>query len=95
VGRCFDVHHAEHCRRGGVRQAPWQGTIPGISANNATGKIVIHLTAAYGPFDNVLAFPVACIVDPKGTSISKAQPTAPPAGVGPYKGHEHRAQRVV
>jgi peptide/nickel transport system substrate-binding protein len=64
---------------------PGKGTISGISANNATGKIVIHLVKAYGPFDNVLAFPSLGIVDPKGTSISKAQPTAPPAGVGPYK----------
>ncbi len=46
---------------------------------------MIHLIEAYGPFDNVLAFPSLGIVDPKGTSISKAQPTDPPAGVGPYK----------
>jgi peptide/nickel transport system substrate-binding protein len=59
--------------------------ISGISTNNTTGKIVIHLTAAYGPFDNVLAFPALGFVDPKGTSVSKVQPTAPPAGVGPYK----------
>ena len=64
---------------------PGKGTISGISTNNATGKIVIHLVAAYGPFDNVLAFPSLGFVDPKGTSVSKAQPTAPPAGVGPYK----------
>jgi len=59
-------------------------TISGIKVNNATGKIVIHLTAAYGPFDNVLAFPALGIVDPKGTSISRPQPTKPPAGDGPY-----------
>jgi peptide/nickel transport system substrate-binding protein len=64
---------------------PGKGTISGITTNNATGKIVIHLTAAYGPFDNVLAFPALGIVDPKGTSLTKPQPTDPPAGVGPYK----------
>jgi peptide/nickel transport system substrate-binding protein len=63
---------------------PGKGTISGISTNNATGKIVIHMTAAYGPFDNVLAFPALGLVDPKGTSLTKPQPTSPPAGVGPY-----------
>lgn len=59
-------------------------TISGITTNDATGKIVIHLTQAYGPFSNVLAFPALGLVDPKGTSVSKAQPSKPPAGVGPY-----------
>ena len=59
-------------------------TISGIQVNDATGKIVIHMTAAYGPFDNVLAFPALGLVDPKGTSLTKPQPTTPPAGVGPY-----------
>jgi peptide/nickel transport system substrate-binding protein len=59
-------------------------TISGITTNNATGKIVIRMTAAYGPFDNVLAFPALGLVDPKGTSLTKPQPTSPPAGVGPY-----------
>jgi peptide/nickel transport system substrate-binding protein len=57
-------------------------TISGITANNATGKIVIHLTQAYGPFDNVLAFPALGII-PTGTAL-KALPTSPPPGVGPY-----------
>ena len=57
-------------------------TISGIVANNATGKIVIHLTNAYGPFDNVLAFPALGLV-PAGTPM-KAEPTSPPPGVGPY-----------
>jgi peptide/nickel transport system substrate-binding protein len=57
-------------------------TISGIDANNATGKIVIHLVKAYGPFDNVLAFPSEAPI-PAGTPM-KAEPTDPPPGVGPY-----------
>jgi peptide/nickel transport system substrate-binding protein len=58
-------------------------TISGITADNSTGKIVIHLTAPYGPFDNVLAFPVLGLV-PSSTPLS-VQATNPPPGVGPYK----------
>jgi peptide/nickel transport system substrate-binding protein len=58
-------------------------TISGITTDNATGKIVIHLTAPYGPFDNVLAFPSLGII-PSGFSMT-AQPTSPPPGVGPYE----------
>jgi peptide/nickel transport system substrate-binding protein len=60
-------------------------TISGISTNDTTGKIVIHLTAAYGPFDNVLAFPAYGLIDPKTvTDITKVQASNPPAGDGPY-----------
>jgi peptide/nickel transport system substrate-binding protein len=58
-------------------------TISGITTNNATGKIVIHLTAPYGPFDNVLAFPALGLI-PAGTPM-KNEPNNPPPGVGPYK----------
>jgi peptide/nickel transport system substrate-binding protein len=57
-------------------------TISGITADDATGKIVIHLTAPYGPFENVLAFPSMGLV-PAGTPM-KNEPSNPPAGVGPY-----------
>jgi peptide/nickel transport system substrate-binding protein len=57
-------------------------TISGVTANNATGKIVIHLNAPYGAFDNVLAFPALGIV-PTGTAM-KNLPNSPPPGVGPY-----------
>jgi peptide/nickel transport system substrate-binding protein len=61
-------------------------TISGITTNDSTGQIVIHLTQAYGPFDNVLAFPSLGIIDPKTvTDITKVQATNPPAGVGPYE----------
>src|SRR6201999_2367129 len=58
-------------------------TISGIKADDKTGKIVIHLTKAYGPFDNVLAFPCLGLV-PSSTSLS-VQANNPPPGVGPYK----------
>jgi peptide/nickel transport system substrate-binding protein len=58
-------------------------TISGITTNNATGQIVIHLTQAYGPFANVLAFPALGFI-PAGTPM-KAEPTSPPPGVGPYE----------
>jgi peptide/nickel transport system substrate-binding protein len=57
-------------------------TISGIQTNDSTGQIVIHLTAPYGPFDNVLAFPSLGLV-PAGTPM-KNEPTNPPPGVGPY-----------
>jgi peptide/nickel transport system substrate-binding protein len=60
-------------------------TISGISTNNKTGKIVIHLTSAYGPFDNVLAFPSLGLVDPKtAPQPFKTQASNPPAGSGPF-----------
>jgi peptide/nickel transport system substrate-binding protein len=57
-------------------------TISGIKVNDSTGKIVIHLTNAYGPFDNVLAFPALGLIE-SGTPM-KAEPSSPPAGIGPY-----------
>jgi peptide/nickel transport system substrate-binding protein len=58
-------------------------TISGIQANNATGKIVIHLTAPYGAFDNVLAEPALGLI-PFGSAPFKNQPLNPPPGCGPY-----------
>ncbi len=58
-------------------------TISGITTDNATGKIVIHLTAPYGAFVNVLAEPAMAII-PAGTPFQN-QPNSPPPGVGPYK----------
>jgi peptide/nickel transport system substrate-binding protein len=58
-------------------------TISGITADDATGKITIHLVAPYGAFDNVLAFPALGLV-PSGTPM-KNLPNSPPPGVGPYK----------
>jgi peptide/nickel transport system substrate-binding protein len=57
-------------------------SISGITTDDATGKITIHLNSAYGAFDNVLAFPSLGIV-PTGTPF-KNEPNNPPPGVGPY-----------
>jgi peptide/nickel transport system substrate-binding protein len=57
-------------------------TISGITTDDATGNITIHLLAPYGAFDNVLAFPSQAPV-PAGTPF-KNMPTSPPPGVGPY-----------
>lgn len=60
-------------------------TVSGVSANDATGKIVIHLTKAYGPFENVLAFPALGLLDPKtAPQPFKVQASNPPAGDGPF-----------
>jgi peptide/nickel transport system substrate-binding protein len=58
-------------------------TISGITANDSTGQITIHLNSAYGAFDNVLAFPSSGII-PTGTPF-KNEPNNPPPGVGPYE----------
>jgi peptide/nickel transport system substrate-binding protein len=58
-------------------------TIAGITANDATGQITIRLTAPYGPFENVLAFPSMAPVPP-ATPFTNEQ-SSPPPGVGPYK----------
>ena len=57
--------------------------ISGITADNSTGKITIHLTKPYGPFENVLAFPALGLV-PSNTPLA-VEATNPPPGVGPYK----------
>ena len=57
-------------------------TISGITTSNATGKITIHLTAPYGAFDNLLAFPSAALV-PAGSPMHNL-PNDPPPGVGAY-----------
>jgi peptide/nickel transport system substrate-binding protein len=57
-------------------------SISGISTDDATGAIQIKLTAPYGPFLNVLAFPAAGLIP--STTPMKALPNDPPPGVGPY-----------
>ncbi len=56
--------------------------ISGIAADDASGVITVKLTAPFGPFLNVLAFPAAGLV-PASTPL-KPLPNDPPAGVGPY-----------
>jgi peptide/nickel transport system substrate-binding protein len=57
-------------------------TISGIKTNNATGKIVVHLTNPYGPWINIMAFPSMGLV-PAGTPF-KNLANNPPPGIGPY-----------
>jgi peptide/nickel transport system substrate-binding protein len=57
-------------------------TISGISTNDATGKITIHLTSPVGAFANVLAFPATAPIPQ--TTPAKAQVTGLPPGVGAY-----------
>ncbi|HWC39240.1 MAG TPA: ABC transporter substrate-binding protein [Acidimicrobiales bacterium] len=57
-------------------------SISGITADDATGQITIHLTKAYGAFANVLAFPAAGLV-PSGTPMNDLG-NNPPPGVGSY-----------
>ncbi len=57
-------------------------TISGITTNDSTGQIVIHLSAAYGAFENVLAVPTLGIV-PSGTPMKNLS-ASPPPGDGPY-----------
>ncbi len=58
-------------------------TISGISTDDATGQIAIHLTAPWGPFDDVLALPVMAPV-PRASSL-RDEPSHPPPGIGAYK----------
>jgi peptide/nickel transport system substrate-binding protein len=58
-------------------------TISGITTNDATGQITIHLINPYGAFENVLAFAELAPV-PTGTPM-KNLANNPPPGVGPYK----------
>jgi peptide/nickel transport system substrate-binding protein len=57
-------------------------TISGITTDDSTGQITIHLLAPYGAFVNVLAFPALGLV-PSGTPMTN-MPNNPPPGDGPY-----------
>jgi peptide/nickel transport system substrate-binding protein len=57
-------------------------TISGIKTDDATGKIVIHLTHPYGAFENVLGLPALGLV-PAGTPMHN-EANNPPPGIGPY-----------
>jgi peptide/nickel transport system substrate-binding protein len=59
-----------------------QGGIPGIVADDETGRIVIHLVKPRGTFSNELALPFAAPV-PAGTPAEDLTAQPPPA-TGPY-----------
>jgi peptide/nickel transport system substrate-binding protein len=56
--------------------------IAGVHTDDASRRITIRLTHAYGPFANLLAFPAAAPL-PRGTPM-RPLPQSPPVGVGPY-----------
>jgi peptide/nickel transport system substrate-binding protein len=58
-------------------------SISGITADDATGKITIHLLSPYGAFLDVLAVPGASFLAP-GTPM-KTETAPPPVGFGPYE----------
>jgi peptide/nickel transport system substrate-binding protein len=64
-------------------QSGKSNTVSGITTNDATGQVTIHLTAPYGAFENALAFQAYSPV-PKGTPMKNLS-ASPPPGVGPYK----------
>ena len=68
-------------------------TISGITADDKTGKITIHLTKAYGPFDNVLAFPAMGLRPDQRSAQGGAGQPAP--GRRALQGDEHRPQPVL
>jgi len=57
-------------------------SISGITADDSTGKITIHLDKPYGAFTNVLAFPSLALVPAK--TPKKDLSNNPPPGDGPY-----------
>jgi peptide/nickel transport system substrate-binding protein len=63
-------------------QAGKSSNLSGVTANDATGTIVIHLTSSIGDFSNILCFPATSPV-PQDTPM-KAQTTKMPPGVGAY-----------
>ena len=59
-----------------------RGGVGGITADNRTGKIVIHLTWPFGTFTDLLALPFAAPV-PADTPM-RSQTFSPPPATGPY-----------
>jgi peptide/nickel transport system substrate-binding protein len=58
--------------------------IPGIQANDSTGKIVVHLTTPDSKFQYAMAEPYTAPVP--GSKVKYSSMTSdPPPGVGPYK----------
>jgi peptide/nickel transport system substrate-binding protein len=73
----------EHIAGGEAFDKGKASSISGIHADDATGTITIQLTAPFGPFLNVLAFPAAALL-PANTPV-RPLPNEPPPGVGPYE----------
>ena len=65
-------------------------TISGIKTDNATGKITVNLNQPYGPFDNVLAFPVDGSRSVGHADEERADQPAP--GRRALQDHQHRPE---
>jgi peptide/nickel transport system substrate-binding protein len=59
-------------------------SVSGITTNDATGQVTIHLMAPYGAFVDVLAVGGAIPFMPAATTPMKPEPNNPPVGFGPY-----------
>jgi peptide/nickel transport system substrate-binding protein len=59
-------------------------TVSGITTDDATGKVTIHLINPYGYFEDVLAVPGVSVMPAKTTPM-KPEPNNPPEGFGPYE----------
>jgi peptide/nickel transport system substrate-binding protein len=59
-------------------------SVSGITTNDATGQITVHLMAPYGAFVDVLAVGGAIPFMPAATTPMKPEPNNPPVGFGPY-----------
>jgi peptide/nickel transport system substrate-binding protein len=60
-----------------------KGGIPGIEADDKTGRITIHLAAPRGTFENELALPLAAPVPAK--TPAEDMTAEPPPATGPYE----------
>jgi peptide/nickel transport system substrate-binding protein len=72
-------------------------SVSGIRTDDATGTIVIDLTAPEGAFDNVLAEPALGLI-PAGSAPWHQDAQHPPPGDGPYEVrniHPHQSYSVV
>jgi peptide/nickel transport system substrate-binding protein len=59
-------------------------SVSGISANDSTGTVTIHLIKPYGAFVDVLAVGGAIPFMPAASTPMKPEPNTPPEGFGPY-----------
>jgi peptide/nickel transport system substrate-binding protein len=57
-------------------------SVSGITTDDGTGQVTIHLIAPYGYFEDVLAVPGVSFLP--STTPMKPEPSNPPVGFGPY-----------
>ncbi|MBV9606779.1 MAG: hypothetical protein JO027_16815 [Solirubrobacterales bacterium] len=58
-------------------------TVSGIIADDASGKVTVHLVTPYGAFEDVLACG-GCVPFMPASTPMKPEPNNPPVGFGPY-----------